>query len=313
VSGAFSVPSALRCAVALARSALGAPAARRLRLGCPLCDRRGEIALRLGNDPGAELLAQHPRAHLLDRALGELAELERSVGDADQPVHLQAEIAEHVPHLAVLALPDRKGEPHVRPLLAVERRLDRPVLDAVDRDATAQAVEVALRHLAERAHAIAPQPTGRRQLQHPCEPAVIGEQQQAFGADVEPSDREQARQVLGQRREDGRPAFGVRMGGHETARLVVEEEPGALARRQRRTVDRDAVGGGHVAGGRGDRLAVDRDAAGRDPRLGLAARGKTGARDHLGDAFALLVTLRQVLVVALASHRALVDKRSYQN
>src|SRR5262249_52754101 len=118
-----AIASALGCAVALARSALGAPAARRLRLGCPLRDRRREIALRLGNDPGAELLAQHPRAHLLDRALGELAELERSVGDADQPVHLQAEIAEHVPHLAVLALPDRKGEPHVRPLLAVERRL----------------------------------------------------------------------------------------------------------------------------------------------------------------------------------------------
>src|SRR5215831_4133352 len=125
----LALAPALGCAVALAR-ALGAPAARRLRLGCPLRDRRGEIALRLGNDPGAELLAQHPRAHLLDRALGELAELERTVGDADQPVHLQAEIAEHVPHLAVLALPDRKGEPHVRPLLAVERRLDRPVLDA---------------------------------------------------------------------------------------------------------------------------------------------------------------------------------------
>src|SRR6201999_4423745 len=47
----------------------------RPRLACallrPLDERRREIALRLGDPPLAELLAQHPRAHLIDRALGE--------------------------------------------------------------------------------------------------------------------------------------------------------------------------------------------------------------------------------------------------
>src|SRR5215218_3263313 len=38
----------------------------------------------------AKLLAQHPRLDLLDLAFGELAELERPIGDADQPVHLEA-------------------------------------------------------------------------------------------------------------------------------------------------------------------------------------------------------------------------------
>src|SRR5437763_5023681 len=38
----------------------------------------------------AELLAQHAGLDLLDRAFGEFAELERAVGDTDQPVHLEA-------------------------------------------------------------------------------------------------------------------------------------------------------------------------------------------------------------------------------
>ena len=108
-------------------------------------------------------------------------------------------------------------------------------------DAVAQRVELRLRDLAVRAHAIAPQPAGRRQFQRAREPAVIGQQQQAFGVEVEPADADQARQVLRQRAEDGRPALRVGMGGHEAARLVIEEQPRALARRQRLAVDGDAV------------------------------------------------------------------------
>src|SRR5436190_9303014 len=37
----------------------------------------------------AELLAQYPRLDLLDLPLGELAELERPIGDANQPIHLE--------------------------------------------------------------------------------------------------------------------------------------------------------------------------------------------------------------------------------
>ena len=35
-------------------------------------------------------------------------------------------------------------------------------------------------------------------------------------------------------------------------------------------------------------LAVDGDAAGRDPLLGIAARAQAGARHHLGDAVAVI-------------------------
>ena len=75
----------------------------------------------------------------------ELAQLERPERHADQPVHLQVERLQNLAHLAVLALADADGEPDIGALFAVERRLDRPVVDALDGDAGAQAVERRLR------------------------------------------------------------------------------------------------------------------------------------------------------------------------
>jgi hypothetical protein len=76
------------------------------------------------------------------------------------------------------------------------------------------------------------------------------------------------------------------MGGHQPARLVKHEQPGALARRQRLAVDRDDIVGGDIERRRVDDAAVDRDAALHDPFLGVAPRGKTCPRHHLGDALA---------------------------
>ena len=79
--------------------------------------------------------------HLLDRAGFKLAELERAERHADQPGDGETEMAEHIAHLAVLALADREREPDVGALRAIERRLDRPVADAVDGDRRAQRIE----------------------------------------------------------------------------------------------------------------------------------------------------------------------------
>ena len=54
--------------------------------------------------------------------------------------------------------------------------------------------------------------------------------------------------------------------------------PSTVMRSLRRDVERR----------RGDRRAVDRHPAGRDPGLGLAPRGKARPRDHLGDALGRL-------------------------
>src|SRR5262245_13329794 len=262
------------------------------------CHRRGKI------DPGdrgqalAELLAQVARLHLLDGTGRQLAELERPERYADEARHLQAEMAEHIAHLAVLALANGEGEPRVGALLAVEARLDCAVADAVDGHAVAQGVELRLRHASMRAHAVAAQPCGRRQFERPCQPAVIGEQQQALGVEVEAADADQARQVPWQGSEDGGPALRILMRRHQATRLVIEEQPRALARRQRGAVDRDAIPRADVDGGRRDHGAVDRHPAGRDPGFRLAPRRQPGARDHLGDA----LTRSALPGLALARH-----------
>src|SRR5262249_56831755 len=92
---------------------------RARRLALP--DRPGEIRPRQGDEPLAELLAQGSRLHLGDLPWREVGELERAERHADQPVDLKPEVAEHVLHLAVLALPDRKGEPNVAALGAIDR------------------------------------------------------------------------------------------------------------------------------------------------------------------------------------------------
>ena len=90
----------------------------------------------------AELIAQHARRHLLDLALLRFRRAGTARTTRGSGVRRQPEMSQHLAHLAVLALADGEREPDVGGLLAVERRLDRPVADAVDRDAVAQRVEL---------------------------------------------------------------------------------------------------------------------------------------------------------------------------
>src|SRR5438874_1843133 len=94
-----------------------------------------------------------------------MAELERPVGEADQPRHGVAEMLEGAAHLAVLALLQRQGEPGVRALLAVERGADRAISDAVDGDAAAERSQPRRVDRAVHPHPVAPYPTRRRQFE----------------------------------------------------------------------------------------------------------------------------------------------------
>src|SRR5262249_7983260 len=127
--------------------------------------RRGEIRPRQGDDAFAELLAQGARLDLRDPSRREVGELKRAERHADQAADPEAEGTEHVLDLTILALPDRKGEPNVAALGAIERSLDRTITDAVDGDAGAQPVELTLPDATVGTHAITAQPTGRRQLE----------------------------------------------------------------------------------------------------------------------------------------------------
>src|SRR5581483_12073021 len=139
-----------------------------------LDDRRREVDTGGLGEFLAELVAQHPRRDLAHRAFLEVAELKRTERHANEPRDLQPEMAQHIAHLTVLALTNRKRDPHIGALIAIERGLDRSVVDAVDRHAVAQLIELVLRDLAVRTYPIAPQPRGRGQLECAGEPAVIG-------------------------------------------------------------------------------------------------------------------------------------------
>src|SRR5688500_12442656 len=178
---------------------IGAWTPFKLTLLTPLLPRRHlplqhwplEIHIGTGNHVGAQHLPQLVGRHFPDLTALQPAKLERPERDADQPVHLEAEMLQHIAYLAVLALASADGEPDIGALLAIERGLDGAIADAVDGDAALEPIERLLRHAAERAHPIAAQPAGLRQLDHARQLAIIGEEQQALGVDVEPADADQ--------------------------------------------------------------------------------------------------------------------------
>ena len=164
----------------------------------------------------------------------QVAELERAVGDADQAVDVEAEMA-RARFLTSRFLPSRRPivSQTLAALDAVERRLDRAIEDAVDRDAVLAARRGRPGSIvAVGAHAVAAQPAGRGQLEHAREAAVIGEEQQALGVDVEPADGDDARQVrrAARRRRSAGPR-GSRAVVTSPRGLWIEPEPRALARR----------------------------------------------------------------------------------
>src|SRR3990170_2319521 len=113
----------------------------------------------------SELIGEHTPLRLIDRAFGKIAERERPERNADEPVHGQSEMLGELLHLAVLAFAQGDREPEIRPLLEVDARLDRPVMNAIDGDASAQAVERLLSDAAMRPHAVSPEPPGARKLE----------------------------------------------------------------------------------------------------------------------------------------------------
>ncbi len=277
------------CAGLLRPSRLARGHRRLLRLNF---NRRIEIGARGFSERIAQLIAQHAGAHLFDLAFAEFAQLKRPEGNADEPRDGQTQMFEHALDLAILAFSEPHRQPAIGALLAIELGVDAGIAHAVDRHAFGELIEHRLIGFAMRAHAIAPEPARRRQFENAGEAAVVRQQQQAFGIDIEPADAHQPRRLgrmLSQKIEDRRPAFRVLMGRDKPARLMKEKEPRALTLRQGLAIDNDLIAGldNHRRGRQ--RFAIDRDAALGDPRLGVAARAETGPGNDLGDAIALCV------------------------
>src|SRR5262249_47922932 len=220
------------------------------------------------------------------RSIVEFTEVKWPKTDTDKSVHLQSERFENLAHLTILAFADCQREPDIGTLLAIERRFDRSVMDAPERDAATQPVECLLPYAAERPHAVTPHPAGRRQFQYSRKAAIVGEQQQSLRIDVEPADTDQAWQAFWQCPADRIAPLWIGMGCHQPSWLVIEEKPRAFARSQRLAVDRDLIGWGDVERGRRNDGSVDRYPPGCDPGFGLAPGCESRACNHLGDALA---------------------------
>ena len=199
---------------------------------------------------------------------------------------------EHDAHLPVAALGERDCEPGVLPVLAVKARLDRPVADAVHSVSPPEGGERALLGCATHPHPIAPPPAPRRMLQLAGERAVVGQQQQPLGVEVEPSDGDDVAELLSHFLEHGRAALRVAVAGDEARRLVIAPEPGRRRRRQGRTVHGNDAGVIDVGRRVGHDGATKRDPAGGDQPLGVAPRAEPRPGDPLGDALATLCRFR---------------------
>ncbi|MCY1244234.1 hypothetical protein D9M72_572970 [compost metagenome] len=121
------------------------------------------------------------------------------------------------------------------------------------------------------AHAVAAQPAGRGKFEHAGKTAVIGQEQQAFGVDVEAADRQDARQFVRQVVKDRRAAFRIGIGGHQSGRLVVEPQACALDAADRVSIHFDMVGKRRVDDRRVENDAVELDAAFHDHALDITA------------------------------------------
>ena len=157
---------------------------------------RFEIALRFGSQFRAKLILQNAGFDFFNCAFFQIAQLERAEGDADEAVHLQAEMFKNALHFAVLAFAQAQGQPDIVALFALQFSIDRAIAHTVDFNAAFERIKIGLRDIAISANAITAQPACVRQRDHTCEPAIIGEEQQAFRVDVETADCDNARQAL---------------------------------------------------------------------------------------------------------------------
>ncbi len=162
------------------------------------------------------------------------------------------------------------------------------ILHAIECNAVAEPVENGLIRCAFCADAVASDPARRGQFEDPCEPPIIGEQQQPFAINVEPADADDARAfwpILAKIIENRRPALRIACGRDKAARLMKQKEPRAGASGDRLSVDGDLVIAPDIDRRVGQRHTVQGDAAFADPSFRLAPGAEPSPRHDLGDAF----------------------------
>ena len=115
------------------------------------------------------------------------------------------------------------------------------------------------------------------QLQCAGQFAVIGEQEEAFGRQVETTDGDDAGQGARQFVENGAPALGIGVRGDQARGLVIAPEASGVRGGNGAAADADQFLACDLEGRRRELLAVDADLAFLDHALDLAAGGDASA------------------------------------
>ena len=198
---------------------------------------------------------------------------------------------EHAPHLAVLAFGQGHFDPAVLPAAALQICLDPTIAHSIDRDAFDQFVELGLGHVPERAGAVGAAHGVGGQFQRAFERAVIGQQQQALGIEIEATDRHQPGRIFGQcvaqSRVDGRSTLRIAFGRQKAGWLVEGVKLRRFGLGYRFAVDRDTAKAIQLDRRCIERLAVQRDAAVADHALDLAPAGDPRAGEQFGNPVAV--------------------------
>jgi hypothetical protein len=208
--------------------------------------------------------------------------------DPHEALHRMPDPMEHLPDLVGLPLADHDPPPRVqtrRRGTHQRQRLRRNPYSVENRATNETRPRRGIGHplhlhvvLAQ--HAVAGMADAQRQL------AVVGEQHQPLGVEIQPPDRKHPlADSLAHEIEDGRPSLGIGSRGHHARGLVKQEVPRGLRRLEPLAVDLHRVGRriGLIAEGGG--APVDRDPAFADERFRVAPRAHPGAGNQLLETF----------------------------
>jgi len=179
----------------------------------------------------------------------------------------------HAAHLAVPALVEHQLEAGRAEAADARRRRDA----VLELDALREQLQRLVRRLAPRLDLVDLLDAVARVCEPVGERAVVREQEDAGGVDVEPPHRHDARLVLDEI-DDGRPPLRV-AGGRDDTRRLVQQHVGELLPRNRLAVDE------HLVSGLDERVQlagrpIHLHPPGLDQLVGLAARRDTGAREE---------------------------------
>jgi hypothetical protein len=166
-------------------------------------------------------------------------------------------------------------------------------LDAIDRDAFAEALEGFFGGLATDLHEVRLLHIGSGARELVGQFAVVGDEQQAFAQVVEAANGIEALLDLREELHDRGTAFGIADSCDESLWLVEHVVAMAFGALQELAVNPDVIAGGvGLCAELGDNLSVDLHAALRDEFFGVAAAGDAGLGKYLLKAFEFPCGLR---------------------